>query len=70
MPESLTELGTMAFTYCDNLVDIYLPASLTTIEKGSFGQKENILNVYVKKGSAADSQYDNYNDGMMEKKYY
>ncbi len=70
LPESLTILGSMAFTYCDNLTEIYLPSSLESIKKGSFGQKENIITVYVKQGSPADTQFDAYNDGMMTKKFY
>ena len=70
LPETLTSLGTMAFSYCDSLTEIYLPASLTTVETSSFGQRANVITVYVKQGSAADTQFDRYNDGMMKKAYY
>lgn len=70
LPETLTSLGKMAFTYCDGLTEIYLPASLNEVPKTAFSQRANTLTVFVKEGSAADTQFDTYNDGGMVKEYY
>lgn len=75
LPETLTSLGEHALSYCTKLAEIYLPASLTEFHVSSFAKTVMaddvvILTVYVKEGSKADTEFDNYNDGQMEKKYY
>ena len=36
IPETVTEIGTKAFYFCNNLASISIPASVTTIKDGAF----------------------------------
>lgn len=76
IPEGCTFLGSFAFGFCTRLSEIYLPASLTEFSRNSWAKTTLLsddvifITVYVKEGSKADIEFDNYNDGLMEKKFY
>lgn len=69
LPEGMETLESFAFVYCDGLNEIYLPSTLTQLDDSAFGQTHEIA-VYVKKGSLADVEFENYQDGSMSKEYY
>lgn len=61
LPEGITSIGGSAFTGCDAVENIYLPSTITSI--GSYGIKQSHAhNVYLKKGSYADSYIDSMPD--------
>ena len=52
LPESITRLNLETFSYCKNLTDITIPASIVQCD-GSFGFNTNLKNVYYN-GSVSD----------------
>lgn len=61
LPEGLTNIGNGAFSPCPYVQDLYLPASLENISSSTFGFNDG-ANVYVKKGSWADSHFAEFVD--------
>lgn len=47
LPEGLKEIYAMAFEDCDNLGDIAIPSTVTTIEEGAFVQNKKMENITV-----------------------
>ncbi len=51
LPNTLTEIGNMAFEHCGKLTSIEIPASVETIEKFAFQHCSNLTDVTFEKGS-------------------
>lgn len=75
LPESLVSVGSRAFGECPALEKAYLPATLQVIANDAFYKIALMegyvqLTVYVKEGSFADTNFDDYYDGSMKKDFY
>ncbi|MDR2156822.1 MAG: leucine-rich repeat domain-containing protein [Clostridiales Family XIII bacterium] len=69
LPQKLKILGEKAFERCAALESVYLPESLE--EMGTLALHESHpITVYVRKGSYAEVEFDNYNLGNMTKELY
>ena len=75
LPESLVSVGSRTFAECPALAEIYLPETLQVIPIDAFYKMAAMegfvqLTVYVKEGSFADTNYQDYFDGSMKKDFY
>lgn len=75
LPESLISVGSRTFGECPALAEIYLPETLQVIPIDAFYKIALMegfvqLTVYVKEGSFADTNYQDYFDGSMKKDFY
>ena len=53
--EGATRIMDMAFYDCTSLTKLYIPASVTTIDKDIFGSAKDTVTIYCKSGSVAES---------------
>ncbi len=70
IPEGVTSIDQYTFDDCISLEEIYIPESVTEISPLAFTTTEYYINegyklkVYVKKGSYADTHFDDYGDAI------
>ncbi|MDD6489574.1 MAG: leucine-rich repeat domain-containing protein [Clostridia bacterium] len=74
IPESVTTVGETVFRFT-TIEKLYLPESLTSIDNAFLSDLDNDnpdykLTVYVKKGSYADTHFDDYKKSITVKEYY
>lgn len=72
LPNTVKTIGKMVFTGCNNLKEIYIPESVESIDSTALAQLSgNIISVYVKEGSYADTAFEEYGSvASLEKQYY
>ncbi len=60
IPDSVTSIGSSAFSSCTNLTSIEIPSSVTSIGSSAFSYCTNLKSIKVPYGCKCDSSW-NYN---------
>lgn len=76
IPDGVKKIAGNAFSDCTALEEVYIPESVTAVNMDAFIMSndkhdyEGKITIYVKKGSYADKNFDDYSYYYMTKAYY
>ena len=70
IPDSVTKIGSLAFSGCSSLTSVTIPDSVTVIEQQAFDYCGSLTSVYCKSTTPPAGNYDMFDDNASGRKIY